>query len=114
MCHEPWERDEHSIRMNSWLIASGRPPPETEMSDRSIIVYATNWCPDCIRARLFLRRHDVAFTWVNIDKDEEAERYVREVNNGNRSVPTILFADGTVLVEPTNKELGTIIGIAPD
>lgn len=83
------------------------------MSASSIIVYATDWCPDCIRSRNFLRRHDVAFTWVNIDEDEEAERYVREVNDGNRSVPTILFEDGTVLVEPTNRELGAKLGIDP-
>ena len=81
------------------------------MSDNPIIVYATNWCPDCIRSRNFLRRHDVAFTWVNIDQDEDAERYVREVNSGNRSVPTILFEDGTVLVEPTNRQLGEKLGI---
>ncbi len=81
------------------------------MADPSIIVYATNWCPDCIRSRNFLRKHDVAFKWVNIDKDKDAERYVLEVNNGNRSVPTILFEDGTFLVEPTNAELGAKLGI---
>jgi len=98
--------------MHPWLIISWRPPLEIQMSDSPITVYATNWCPDCIRTRNFLRRHSVAFTWVNIDKDEEAERFVREVNNGNRSVPTIQFEDGTFLVEPTNQELGDKLGIA--
>jgi glutaredoxin-like protein len=82
------------------------------MSDSPIIVYGTNWCPDCLRSKNFLRKHDVEFTWVNIDKDKDAERYVREVNNGHRSVPTILFEDGSFLVEPSNGALGAKLGIA--
>jgi glutaredoxin-like protein len=93
------------------MVACRHPSLEIQMTDSSIIVYATNWCADCIRSRNFLRKHDVAFKWVNIDKDEDAERYVLEVNNGNRSVPTILFEDGSVLVEPTNSELGAKLGI---
>jgi len=42
---------------------------------------------------------------VDIDKDKQAEQYVRSANNGMRSVPTILFPDGDILVEPSNKAL---------
>ena len=45
------------------------------------------------------------YDFVSIDKDKEAEVYVLSVNNGNRSVPTILFADGSILVEPSNNIL---------
>jgi glutaredoxin-like protein len=81
------------------------------MSEQPIVMYGTNWCFDCIRSKRFLQKHAIPFTWVNIDKDKEGERYVREVNNDNRSVPTIVFQDGSILVEPSNKELGEKLGI---
>lgn len=82
------------------------------MSENPIIIYATAWCFDCIRSRNFLRKHAVAFTWIDIDKDQEGARYVVEVNKGMRSVPTIVFEDGSILVEPTNAELGEKLGIS--
>jgi mycoredoxin len=71
----------------------------------TIIVYGTNWCWDCHRARRFLKRHNIPYEWVDIDRDKQAEQYVLETNNGMRSVPTILFPEGDVLVEPSNKTL---------
>jgi mycoredoxin len=70
-----------------------------------IRVYGTNWCPDCVRAKKVLNQHQVAFNWIDIEKDSAAADYVVKINKGNRSVPTILFPDGTILVEPTNAEL---------
>ena len=70
-----------------------------------IKVYGTKWCPDCFRAKQVLGRHNIPFTWIDIEKDAQALEYVRELNHGNHSVPTIVFPDGSVLVEPSNKEL---------
>jgi mycoredoxin len=70
-----------------------------------IKVYGTKWCPDCIRAKQVLGRHNVPFTWIDIEDDEKAAEYVVKVNHGNQSVPTIVFPDGSVLVEPRNAEL---------
>jgi glutaredoxin-like protein len=81
------------------------------MSENPIIIYATDWCSDCIRSRNFLLKHAVAFTWIDIDKDQEGARYVVEVNKGMRSIPTIVFEDGSILIEPTNAELGEKLGI---
>jgi glutaredoxin-like protein len=81
------------------------------MSEKPIVMYGTDWCLDCVRSKNFLQKQSVPFTWVNIDKDKEGERYIREVNGGNRSVPTIVFQDGSILVEPSNKELGEKLGI---
>jgi glutaredoxin-like protein len=75
------------------------------MTDSMIIVYGTEWCFDCRRTRQFLNQHQVPYEWVNIDKDREGEQYVKKVNKGMRSVPTILFPDGSILVEPSNNEL---------
>jgi mycoredoxin len=75
------------------------------MSEQSIIVYATDWCSDCRRAKRFLDQHNIPYQWVNIDHDKDAEQLVIKTNHGMRSVPTIIFSDGTVLVEPSDQQL---------
>ena len=70
-----------------------------------IIMYGTDWCPDCLRAKLVLRRLGVQYTYINTDKDKEAENRVIEHNQGTRIVPTIFFPDNSTLVEPSNQEL---------
>ena len=81
------------------------------MPETKIIVYGTTWCGDCRRARRFLQNHQIDYDWINIDQDQEAEAYVREVNHGNRSVPTIVFPDGSTLVEPSNLQLAKKLNI---
>jgi len=70
-----------------------------------IKVYGTKWCPDCFQAKQVFGRLKVPFTWIDIGNDEQAMAYVQEVNGGYQSVPTIVFPDGSVLVEPGNSEL---------
>jgi mycoredoxin len=70
-----------------------------------IKVYGTRWCPDCVRAKQVLTRNKAVFEWIDIEQDEAAAAYVEKVNKGYKSVPTIVFADGSVLVEPSNSEL---------
>ncbi len=68
--------------------------------------YGTTWCGDCIRSKAFLDENKVEYEMIDIDKDGKAAKYVEKVNKGNRSVPTIVFEDGSILVEPTNEDLG--------
>jgi len=75
------------------------------MSESEIVVYGTKWCWDCRVARKFFDRNKIDYTWVNIDKNKEAEEFVLKVNNGMRSVPTIRLPDGSILVEPSAKQL---------
>ena len=76
------------------------------MLDSNIItIYATEWCWDCRRARKFFDQHGISYRWVDIDDDPEAEMYVKQTNRGMRSVPTIVFPDGSILVEPSNQQL---------
>lgn len=70
-----------------------------------IIVYSTTWCPDCIAAKAVLKSMQVAYEDINIDQDPEAADKVIALNNGNRSVPTIIFPDGSMLTEPRMAEL---------
>lgn len=76
------------------------------MSEKSTLtVYGTAWCPDCIRSIRFLARHQVAYTWIDIDQDRDGEAFVIKQNQGRRTVPTIVFPDGAVLAEPSNQVL---------
>ena len=83
------------------------------MPDDKIVVYGADWCGDCRRARKFLTNHDVPFDWINVDKNKEAEQFVKKVNKGMRSIPTIVFPDGSILVEPSNSELTRKLNIQP-
>ena len=74
-------------------------------NDVNIKIYGTDWCSDCTRAKTFLDKYQVEYNWFNIELDKELQDYVREMNNGKQIVPTIVFDDGTVLVEPTKAEL---------
>lgn len=76
-----------------------------------IIVYSTVWCPDCKRAKKFFNDHRIQYKNIDIEKDAEAMAYVEDVNNGSRIIPTILFPDGSKLVEPSNAELAAKLGI---
>jgi mycoredoxin len=74
-----------------------------------ITIYGTYWCGDCNRVRRFFERNNLVYKWVDIDRDESGEEYVLLVNHGMRSVPTICFEDGLVLVEPNDSELNQIL-----
>ena len=69
------------------------------------LVYSTRWCGDCWRAHRLLKAENVAYDDVNIDHDPAAAELVVSINGGYRSVPTIVFPDGTLLVEPSNAAL---------
>lgn len=70
-----------------------------------IKIYGTKWCGDTKRALRIFDERDILYEWFDIDKDPEGEKLVKKTNNGNRSVPTIFFPDGSILVEPGNQVL---------
>ena len=74
-------------------------------SPSTIVMYSTSWCPDCTRAKKFFDKFKIPYTDVDVDDDEQGKAFVMEINNGARVVPTIIFPDGDVLVEPSTKEL---------
>jgi len=70
-----------------------------------IKMYSTKWCGDCRRAKMIFKSESVAYDEIDISDDAEAIAYVEKINNGLRSVPTIVFPDGTVMVEPSSPDL---------
>lgn len=76
-----------------------------------ITLYGTTWCGDSRRTRRFLDEHHIPYNWVDIDQDAQTAQTVKGLNHGMRSVPTIVWKDGTFLVEPSNQELAKKLGI---
>jgi len=60
-----------------------------------------------------LGEQHIPFVWVDIDQDEEGRTRVQEVNGGKQIIPTIVFQDDSILVEPSNAELAVKLGISP-
>jgi mycoredoxin len=84
---------------------------DMETKDTPITVYGTSWCGGSRRARLMLDEHNIPYRWIDIDLDEKAAKYLESVNHGFRSVPTIVWPDGSILVEPSSEELAKKLGV---
>lgn len=77
-----------------------------------ITVYGAYWCPDCRRSKRFLSEQQLAYNWVDIEQNEEARAYVEKLNHGKRIIPTVVFGDGSFLVEPSNAVLARKLNLA--
>ncbi len=71
----------------------------------SFTMYTTTWCGYCVRLKHGLERAGLAFTEVDIEQDESAAERVMQVNGGNQTVPTLEFADGSALTNPTVRQV---------
>ncbi len=67
--------------------------------------YGAMWCGDTRRARAWFDKNNVPYEWIDIEQNEEAAEFVKSVNNGMRSIPTIIFPDGSQLTEPSTRKL---------
>lgn len=71
----------------------------------AIIVYGHPTCPNLGPVKGLLTQSKVKFEYIDIHQDAVAADHVRTINNGNESVPTLVFPDGSTLTEPTVGEL---------
>jgi mycoredoxin len=66
-----------------------------------LIMYTTPWCGFCRNLKKQLAREGIELTEVDIEQDPEACEFVMSVNGGNQTVPTVVFPDGMVMVNPS-------------
>lgn len=81
------------------------PANVSSKTPQDIVMYTTTWCGDCRRAKRVFAALGVPYREVDIEEHEEAADFVVSINHGARSVPTIVFPDGSVLVEPSSAVL---------
>ena len=80
---------------------------------RSIIIYGTWWCPDCLRVKNFLKERGVPFEEINIENDPDAEDLVVRVNHGKRKVPTLRIGERYIACSPFRADqLASELGIS--
>jgi mycoredoxin len=70
------------------------------MSD-TFTLYSTPWCGYCHRLKGQLTREGISFSEVDIEQEPDAAKLVEQANNGNQTVPTLIFTDGTSLTNPS-------------
>lgn len=63
-------------------------PPTAELPKGGVVLYCTSWCPDCRRARVWFKEHNIPYREVDIDLVSDAARQVMKWNNGKRITPT--------------------------
>ena len=71
----------------------------------NIKFYSTEWCGDCVRSKKLLEKLGITYEEIDIDFNKEAYIKVSELQNRKPRIPTIVFDDGSYLVEPTDVEL---------
>lgn len=81
------------------------------MEQPTITMYGTHWCTDCRRTKKFFGEQRVPYTFIDVDSDAAGLAVVEKINGGKHSIPTLVFADGTALVEPSNAELAAKLGL---
>lgn len=68
-------------------------------------MYSADWCGDCVRSKRLLDSHEVSYEIIDVESVPGASEKVIEMNGGKRSIPVILFPDGTHLTEPSDIDL---------
>ena len=67
----------------------------------SFTMYSTPWCGYCHRLKGQLDREGIVFDVVDIEQNPDAAQIVESANNGNQTVPTLVYADGTAQTNPS-------------
>jgi mycoredoxin len=75
-----------------------------------LTMYSTPWCGYCHRLAHQLDREGIGYTMIDIEADASAAQYVMTVNDGNRTVPTVRFPDGSAMTNPTITQVKQRLG----
>ena len=67
------------------------------MAHADIKLYGTEWCSDCKRCKKFFGEQRIPYEFINIEEDSDGQAYVQKLQNGGLTIPTIIFADGSVV-----------------
>jgi mycoredoxin len=70
-----------------------------------LTMYTTDWCGHCVRLKAGLEREGISYDEVNIERMPDAAEIVMNVNGGDRTVPTVVFRDGTAMTNPSLRDI---------
>lgn len=69
--------------------------------DGVVTMFSTTWCGYCTSLKRALDREGISYEEINIENEPQAAEFVMSVNQGNQTVPTLLFPDGTAATNPS-------------
>ncbi|GHJ14654.1 MULTISPECIES: mycoredoxin [unclassified Micromonospora] len=78
-----------------------------------LTMYSTTWCGYCHRLKSQLDREGIAYEVVDIEQNPTAAEFVMGVNGGNQTVPTLRFADGSALTNPSINQVKQHLAALP-
>lgn len=85
-------------------------PDAYNLKPGHVVMYSASWCPDCKRARAFFIEHNIEFLDIDLGKDIDGYLFVEGLTRRVR-VPTIIFPDAAILIEPSNEALAQQLGV---
>ena len=85
----------------------------TATPSSAVTMYTTPWCGYCVRLKKLLQREGISYAEVDIEQEPQAADLVMQVNGGNRTVPTLVFADGSALTNPSIDQVKAQLGQSP-
>ncbi len=80
--------------------------------ESNVKVYGADFCADCRRAKSYLDTNGIAYDWVDVEASPDEIETVRRYNDGRKTIPVIVFPDGSHLTEPSDEELAAKLAIA--
>ena len=80
----------------------------------AVTMFTTQWCGYCVRLKKMMQREGIEFAEVDIEHDDAAADLVMQANGGNRTVPTLVFADGTALTNPSIDQVKSQLSQLPE
>ena len=78
----------------------------------TIDLYGADWCPDCQRAKAYLKDNNIDYNFIDVDLDKDATARVEGINNGKRIIPTVIINEKP-FTNPDNSILANVLGINP-
>jgi mycoredoxin len=75
-----------------------------------LTMYTTSWCGFCAQLKRALKSEGITWTEIDIEAEPSAAEFVMSVNRGNQTVPTVKFADGSTLTNPSAREVKAKLG----
>src|SRR5215469_9051332 len=107
---KPWDPPEEKLYpiadslLDTWLTSDHRPVPETK-------VVGHRWSARSSEVREFLARNQVPYRWYSAD-EPEGGRLLEAAGEDGQTLPVVIAPDGSVLVEPSEPELASRVGLA--
>lgn len=80
----------------------------------AVTMYSTTWCGYCLRLKKMMQREGIPFAEVDIETDPQAADLVMQANGGNRTVPTLVFPDGSALTNPSIDQVKAQLAQLPE